>query len=223
MVLAALHLHAHTHTHMHTHTHTHIWLHCLRVQVYYGADITYGPSCWRVCARLQVPAIVGAPSSLVVILFAGSFMVVEMVDVMTSNKDDDFSKFHAHDSNAGMTLMALQVVFCILFVYSITNTIKVVPPRLKTFCQSLTVAGVLWFLTTPTFVRRLYSPCIPPVYPGTHVTLQWEVWFPGVFVHAISYHSGNIVRTERVVRNNGEQVVLAPMFSKVWRHRFVSY
>lgn len=123
---------------------------------------------WVTVGGMQVPAIVGAPSSLVVILFAGSFMVVEMVDVMTSNKDDDFSKFHAHDSNAGMTLMALQVVFCILFVYSITNTIKVVPPRLKTFCQSLTVAGVLWFLTTPTFV------------------------------------------------------VLAPMFSKVWRHRFVT-
>ena len=44
-------------------------------------------------------------------------MIVEAIDVVTSNKDDDFSKFHAHDSAAGTTLMVLNVIFCALFVY----------------------------------------------------------------------------------------------------------
>jgi len=117
---------------------------------------------------IQVPAIVGAPSSLVVVLFAGSFMVVEAIDVVTSNKDDDFSKFHAHDSAAGTTLMVLNVIFCALFVYSITMTIKVLPTLLKSFCWSLTVAGVLWFLVTPALV--LVAPMLGKVMRHRFVT-----------------------------------------------------
>jgi hypothetical protein len=117
---------------------------------------------------MQLPAIISAPSSLVVMLFQCSFVFVEMWDVFTSNRDDDFAKFHAHDSRAGTVLMLLQVVFCGLFVFSLTTTKKVVPPRLKDFCMSLAVAGCMWFLVTPTSV--LVAPFLPKVIRHRLVT-----------------------------------------------------
>lgn len=60
---------------------------------------------WTEIGGLYLPSCVGTPSSLVVVLFTFSFVAIEAVDVFTSNQDDDFAKFHAHDSSAGYALM----------------------------------------------------------------------------------------------------------------------
>eukprot|EP00039_Didymoeca_costata_P000982 m.48627 g.48627 ORF g.48627 m.48627 type:complete len:408 (-) comp10575_c0_seq2:1312-2535(-) len=101
---------------------------------------------------IKLPAIVGTPASLVVVLFTFSFVLVEAFDVMTTNQDDDFSKFHAHDGIAGTVMMIMQLLFNALFLYSISLTRKVVPPRLKDFLTRLAVSGTLWFITTPCMV-----------------------------------------------------------------------
>jgi hypothetical protein len=50
---------------------------------------------------------------LLVLVLMGGFVAVELFDVLTSNQDDDFNKFHEHDSMAGTILMMLQVAFCL--------------------------------------------------------------------------------------------------------------
>ena len=53
---------------------------------------------------------------------------------------------------AGYILMAMHVIFCLLFWFTIAKTMKNVPPRLRDFCKQLLFAGTLWFWTTPILV-----------------------------------------------------------------------
>lgn len=92
------------------------------------------------------------PSAALVLLFTASFVVVELVDLMTTSRDNDFAKFHEHDSPAGRLLMLMQVIFCGLFFFSLNHTRSVVPPRVKDFLKTLALGGAAWFLVTPMLV-----------------------------------------------------------------------
>jgi len=107
---------------------------------------------WAEVGGIKVPSVLATPSSLLVLIMMGSYVCVEFFDVLTSNQDDDFSKFHEHDSMAGYILMAMHVIFCLLFWFTIAKTMKNVPPRLRDFCKQLLFAGTLWFWTTPILV-----------------------------------------------------------------------
>ena len=53
---------------------------------------------WVEVGGIKLPSVLATPSSLLVLIMMGSYVCVEFFDVLTSNQDDDFSKFHEHDS-----------------------------------------------------------------------------------------------------------------------------
>jgi hypothetical protein len=50
---------------------------------------------WTDVGFMAVPAVIATPSSLLVLIFMVSFIVIETYDVLTTNRDDDFAKFVA--------------------------------------------------------------------------------------------------------------------------------
>jgi hypothetical protein len=123
---------------------------------------------WTDVGFMAIPAVLATPSSLLVLIFMTSFIVVETYDVFSTNRDDDFAKFHSHDSDAGSLLMLMQVLFLGLFLFSLSKTMKTVSERLKMFCKQLIAAGTLWFLVTPVLV--LVAPMFPKVIRHRLVT-----------------------------------------------------
>mmetsp|Transcript_19478 Transcript_19478/g.55704 ORF Transcript_19478/g.55704 Transcript_19478/m.55704 type:complete len:482 (+) Transcript_19478:122-1567(+) len=92
----------------------------------------------------------------VAIFFIILLVIVSMfLQIANKNLDDDFSKFHDHESTPGRILVAIRSVLGLAFILSLHVTIKSQRLRggqLIPFLQSLMLLGGLWFLSFPLVV-----------------------------------------------------------------------
>eukprot|EP00035_Acanthoeca_spectabilis_P006545 m.126023 g.126023 ORF g.126023 m.126023 type:complete len:428 (+) comp13557_c0_seq8:646-1929(+) len=123
---------------------------------------------WVEVGGVPLPVVTAAPSALLVLFLTSLFVVLEVFDVATSSREHSSGKFHDHESTAGTVLMIVQVLFCALFLYSVTSTMPLVNPRQRDFLVTLGVTGALWFMVTPTLV--VVSVVMPKVLRHRLVT-----------------------------------------------------
>mmetsp|Transcript_17908 Transcript_17908/g.31654 ORF Transcript_17908/g.31654 Transcript_17908/m.31654 type:complete len:480 (+) Transcript_17908:243-1682(+) len=93
-----------------------------------------------------------------VAIFSLIILVVVSMFLQISNKnlDDNFSKFHDHESTPGKILVLIRLVLGVAFVASLHFTIKSQSQRggdrLVAFLKQLMLLGGLWFLSFPIVV-----------------------------------------------------------------------
>mmetsp|Transcript_12909 Transcript_12909/g.14940 ORF Transcript_12909/g.14940 Transcript_12909/m.14940 type:complete len:403 (+) Transcript_12909:2-1210(+) len=110
----------------------------------------------------SVATLLREPSNLlkganVVVFSIVAFVVLSFVlQIMNKSQDDNFSKFHDHESTPGHILVGLRFFLGIFFVYSLHVTIKHQEnrggDRLLAFLRRLMLLGGLWFLSFPLLV-----------------------------------------------------------------------
>lgn len=110
-------------------------------------------------------------------------VVLSMVlQIANKGYDDDFSKFHDHESKPGLILVFLRFVLGISFIASLHFTIKSQQARggerLVSFLKRLMLLGGLWFLSFPVLV------CLAGLLP--HYWRHWWVTAGVVLLQTLS-------------------------------------
>lgn len=116
----------------------------------------------------SVASILGNPKSLLDghkvvsnLLVIGMIFIVAFTTilvVLNKSKEDDFTKFHDHESGPGKILVTFRLVLGILYIFCFRATVAAQAAKgigggnLGTFLKKLMLFGAIWFLSFPALV-----------------------------------------------------------------------
>lgn len=112
---------------------------------------------------LRNPAQLVRGANVVIVGIIVFVFVSFVLQVLNKMNDDDFKKFHDHESFPGKLLVLLRFCLGLFFVYSFHVTIRFQESRggekLLAFLKRLRLLGGLWFLSFPllVFIAEMFS------------------------------------------------------------------